>query len=328
MVLVPFADDLHCHLRQGEMMGLVTRYIRQGGCDRVLVMPNTIPPITSCAQAGEYRRQLLDIEPDVSFLMTLYLSHEISIADLRENAKSNYVQGSLEEFYPIFSEMEKLGLSLHVHGEKPGESPLHAEEKFITNLENVARAFPRLKVVAEHVSTKACIEAVERTPNLAATITAHHLFITVNDVLNKTDNITLDNINEHIKDPHLYCKPLAKTEEDREALREVIKTRSKKFFLGSDSAPHTIFSKQSENPPAGVFTQPFLMNYLATIFKEMGCMDYLEDFTSKNGAEFLGLQPKEIKWMKVLDESFTLPNTIEDMLVPFMAGQNVTKIDN
>lgn len=257
MVLVPFADDLHCHLRQGEMMGLVTRYIRQGGCDRVLVMPNTIPPITSCAQAGEYRRQLLDIEPDVSFLMTLYLSHEISIADLRENAKSNYVQGikcypvgtttnsqhgfkSLEEFYPIFSEMEKLGLSLHVHGEKPGESPLHAEEKFITNLENVARAFPRLKVVAEHVSTKACIEAVERTPNLAATITAHHLFITVNDVLNKTDNITLDNINEHIKDPHLYCKPLAKTEEDREALREVIKTRSKKFFLGSDSAPHTM----------------------------------------------------------------------------------------
>lgn len=340
---IPFADDLHCHLRQGDMMALVIRYIIQGGCDRVLVMPNTIPPITTCAQAGAYRRQLLDIEPNVDFLMTLYLSNKVTPDDLHNYAKENNVQGikcypvgtttnsqhgfkSLEEFYPLFSEMERLGLSLHIHGEQPGASPLCAEQQFITHVENVARAFPKLKVVAEHISTKQSIEAVQRIHNLGASVTPHHIFITVDDVLSDTRGVTLENITDFVKDPHLYCKPLAKSVEDRDAIRQAIKSKSEKLFLGSDSAPHSLVSKQGKTPPAGVFTQPFIMNYLATAFKQLDCFDYLEAFACKNGAMFLGLPPKQTRWLQVVeDETVTVPDTIENILVPFMAGKQIVK---
>ncbi|GIX61221.1 dihydroorotase [Babesia caballi] len=262
-------------------------------------MPNTSPPVTSCAQAGSYRQELLAVEPRVDFLMTLYLSHAVSADDLRANARANHVQGvihflarpdcprsnatpwapppthstdsrcaaprsphasqSLEEFYPLFAEMERLGLSLHIHGEQPGSSPLAAEAEFVPHVENVARAFPRLKVVAEHVSTRASLDAVSRVPNLAASVTPHHLFLTTEDVLHCSEGVTLQNITERIRDPHLYCKPLAKSAADRDALLEALKSRSPKIFLGSDSAPHPRSSKASGNPPAGVFSQPFLM---------------------------------------------------------------------
>ncbi|GFE53553.1 dihydroorotase [Babesia ovis] len=343
MLRIPFADDLHCHLRQGEMMTRVTPLIRQGGCNRVLVMPNTKPPITSCAQAGEYRRQLLEIEPNVTFLMTLYLSLQISIDDLRANAKANHVQGikcypmgmttnseygfnSLQEFYPLFAEMERLGLSLHVHGEQPGSSPLRSEAEFIHNIEAVAKAFPKLKVVAEHVSTKESLEAVARIPNLAASITPHHLYIVTEDVLKQTDGVTQENIVEHVKNPHLYCKPLAQGPEDRDALLQAIKSRSPKIFLGSDSAPHTIASKMSDTPPAGIFTQPFVMNYLATLFKQLDCLDYLEDFACRNGAAFLGLPEKEIEWIEVMDETVVVPDSIDGVIRPFLAGKEIVKI--
>ncbi|ORM40043.1 putative dihydroorotase [Babesia sp. Xinjiang] len=329
MLRVPFADDLHCHLRQGDMMSLVTPLIRQG--------------VTSCKQAGEYRKQLMDIEPKVDFLMTLYLSHKISIDDLRENAVINHVQGikcypvgmttnsdhgfkSIEEFYPLFNEMERMGLSLHVHGERPGSSPLSSEADFINHVEGVSKAFPKLKVVAEHVSTKASLEAIGRIPNLAASVTPHHLFLITEDVLEHTEGITQENIVQHVKNPHLYCKPLAQGPDDREALLEAVRSRSSKIFLGSDSAPHTIEAKMSGKPPAGIFTQPFVMNYLATVFNQLGRLDYLEEFACRNGSRFLGLPEKEPEWIEVLDETMVVPSDINGVIMPFLAGKQIVKI--
>ncbi|GBE58544.1 dihydroorotase [Babesia ovata] len=237
-----------------------------------------------------------------------------------------HVSQSLEEFYPIFSVMEELGLSLHVHGEQPGSSPLSAEAEFIPHIEHVARSFPRLKVVAEHVSTKASLDAVSRIPNLAASVTPHHLFLTTDDVLSGLDGVTLDNIASHIKNPHLYCKPLAKSADDRDALLQAIKSRSSKVFLGSDSAPHPLAAKSSANPPAGIFTQPFLMNYVATIFKQLDRLDFLEDFACRNGATFLGLPPKELNFFEIDDETFAVPPTVDDILVPFLSGHQLLKI--
>lgn len=151
---VPFADDFHTHLRQGEMMKNVVKYIRSGGCNRVLVMPNTKPSITTCKQALEYRNLLLSLEPNVDYLMTLYLSDAISVDDLKENAKNSHVQGikcypegvttnseggfqNLEKYYPLFSEVEKLNLSLHIHGESANCNPLTAEDDFVINIERV-----------------------------------------------------------------------------------------------------------------------------------------------------------------------------------------------
>ncbi|EDO08523.1 putative dihydroorotase [Babesia bovis T2Bo] len=340
---IPLADDLHCHLRQGELMSLVTPLIRHGGCNRVLVMPNTNPPITNCAQAGEYRRQLMQIEPRVTYLMTLYLSPEVSTDDIRLNAKANHVQGikcypvgmttnsehgfnSLEEYYPLFAEMERLGLSLHIHGEQPGSNPLRSEAKFVQNIISVAMAFPKLKVVAEHVSTKESLEAVLRVPNLAASITPHHLQIVTEDVLNITSGVTQANILDHVKNPYLYCKPIAQSAENRDALLQAIRTRSPKIFLGSDSAPHTIAAKNSDKPPAGIFTQPYIMGYLATIFKRLDCEDYLEAFVCRNGAEFLDLPAKNIEYMEITDETIIVPDTVGGVLKPFLAGEEITKI--
>ncbi|UVC54400.1 dihydroorotase [Theileria orientalis] len=304
-----YADDLHSHLRQGEMMKKVVKYVRSGGCNRVLVMPNTIPEISKCSQALEYRNELMELEPKVDYLMTLYLSDKVSTDDLRTNAKSCHVQGvkcypanvttnsnmgfnTLEPYYPLFREMERLNLSLHIHGESPGCSPLVAEKEFLTNIENVCRSFPSLKVVMEHVSMKPSLELVKRTHNLGATVTPHHMVLTVSDVLETTELITLENVVSHLKDPFSYCKPLAKGKEDRQGILELLEAGHPRVFLGSDSAPHTIETKMSANPPAGVYTQPFLLQYLSDTFESKGFMDKLENFCCKNGQEFLGLPPK------------------------------------
>eukprot|EP00375_Theileria_parva_P001844 XP_764519.1 dihydroorotase [Theileria parva strain Muguga] len=260
-----YADDLHCHLRQGELMEKVVKYVRKGGWfvlntyNRVLVMPNTVPEITSCSQALEYRKKLLELDPNVEYLMTLYLTDDLSSEDLRNNAKKCHVQGvkcypsgvttnsdrgfnSFEKYYPLFSEMEKIGVSLHLHGELPGAPPLTAEKEFLPIVENVCRKFSSLKVVLEHVTSKDSLQVVKRIQNLAATITPHHMRLTVLDVLNTAENVTLQNVTKHLRDPYAYCKPLAKFEEDRHAILETLKSGHPRFFLGSDSAPHTQYN--------------------------------------------------------------------------------------
>lgn len=323
---IPFADDLHSHLRQGELMNNVVKHIRSGGCNRVLVMPNTKPNIASCKQALEYRNSLLAIEPNVDYLMTLYLSDNISIDDLKENAKNSHVQGikcypagvttnseegfhSLEHYYPLFSEMEKLNLSLHIHGESVNCNPLIAEDDFLINIEKVCRSFPNLKVVAEHVSTESSIEAVYRIHNLGATITPQHMILTTSDVLSSLDIDGLKDITKKIKDPYAYCKPIAKSTKDKGAILQAIKSKHPRIFLGSDSAPHLITSKESNEPPAGIFTQPYLICYLAEIFDSISSLEFLKDFTSKNGAEFLQLQPKENEYVFIEEKSFKVINS-------------------
>uniref|UniRef100_A0A3B0NLC7 Dihydroorotase, putative n=1 Tax=Theileria annulata TaxID=5874 RepID=A0A3B0NLC7_THEAN len=338
-----YADDLHCHLRQGELMKKVVKYIRKGGCNRVLVMPNTVPEITSCSKALEYRKRLLELDPNVDYLMTLYLTDELSVEDLTNNAKKCHVQGvkcyplgvttnsdrsfevknrdkSFEKYYPVFSEMEKIGVSLHLHGELSGAPPLTAEKDFLTLIENICRRFPSLKVVLEHVTSKESLEVVKRLQNLSATVTPHHMRLTVSEVLNTAENVTLENITRHLKDPFAYCKPVAKFEEDRQAILETLKSGHPRLFLGSDSAPHTRDSKRSDNPPAGIYTQPFLLQYLSDTFEDFGFFDKLENFCCKNGQEFLQLPPKEPEYLELVKQPFKVPEEVEG-IVPFRAGQ-------
>mmetsp|Transcript_53804 Transcript_53804/g.105241 ORF Transcript_53804/g.105241 Transcript_53804/m.105241 type:complete len:376 (+) Transcript_53804:252-1379(+) len=331
---LPLADDMHVHLRQGAMMKAVTPSIRSGGCSRVLVMPNLTPPVTSSARAEEYKKELEALDPSVQYLMTLYLSPEIDKADLARAKEvgvvgvKSYPRGvttnseagveSYEGYYPIFEEMERLGLILHLHGEVPGESVLDAEARFLPNLEKLHKDFPSLRIILEHVTTKAAVEVVKKLgPSVGATVTAHHLEITIDDVVGCSRN---------------FCKPVAKRIEDREAIRSVVLEGNPKFFLGSDSAPHPTDKKNVNwKAPAGVFTTPYLLQYVADTLTRLGALHRLPGFACEFGARFFRVTPKDFSVSLTEGEGKTSVPCVElrrgEFEVPSLFGEDTLGVD-
>ncbi|KAF2819575.1 Dihydroorotase [Ophiobolus disseminans] len=277
---LPAAFDAHVHLRDGEMSQLVTPTIRKGGVNQVYVMPNLVPPITTVKQCLEYRHRLQDIEPNVSYHMSLYLHESITPEVIREAKKAgitgvksypagvttNSSSGVLdyELFYPVFEEMEKQNMILNLHGEVPStptNAPLsstkdstaitilNAEPAFLPTFKSLHKRFPNLRIILEHCSTAAALDAVRACgPTVAGTITAHHLSLIIDDWAG---------------DPFCFCKPVAKTPEDRDALLQAVVRSEGRFFLGTDSAPHDRGKKRGEDKvAAGVFTQPYAVGYV------------------------------------------------------------------
>eukprot|EP00397_Hematodinium_sp_SG-2012_P046067 GEMP01051931.1.p1 GENE.GEMP01051931.1~~GEMP01051931.1.p1 ORF type:complete len:340 (-),score=61.75 GEMP01051931.1:484-1503(-) len=326
---LPYADDFHVHLRQADIMKVVTPWVRRGGISRCIVMPNTTPPITTTAMAKEYRAQLMAADDGVDYMMTLYLSPEITLEDLgraqeaRVTGVKSYPRGvttnseagveSYEQYYPIFEKMEELGLVLHLHGEVPNVCVLTAEEMFLKELETLHQNFPKLKIVLEHASTAAAVEMIQNLgATVCATVTCHHLELCVDDALGCCHN---------------YCKPVPKLPCDLAALRRVVFSGNPKFFLGSDSAPHVRSKKEGPQAAAGVFTQPLLLAYLAHNFDKAGHLDKLIPFVSQFGSDFFGLpRHTEIK-VRLVRREQTVPEMYgEDQLggdgiVPFRRGQ-------
>ena len=314
-------------------MKSVVPSITKGGVGRVLVMPNLSPPITSVDAAKKYREDLMAIDPNIEYFMTLFLSPAITIEELaRARTEANvigvksYPRGvttgsdtgveSYETYYPLFSEMERLGLSLHLHGEVPDRCVMKAEEDFLTNLFKIHSDFPNLKIVLEHVTTEAAINAVLACGStVAATITVHHIDLTISDVVG-------NNIN--------FCKPVAKLGSDRDAIRRAIQSGNAKFFFGSDSAPHLLAKKQNHcGCPAGIFTQPSIAQYLADAFDRLGCLDKLENFACKYGSDFLNLppRPQPVRQISLQRSPFKVPESFavdgEGEIYPFRAGQEL-----
>ncbi|GFF37890.1 dihydroorotase, homodimeric type [Aspergillus udagawae] len=296
---LPAAADMHVHLRQGKMMELVVPQIRKGGVDTVFVMPNLVPPVTSVAQALEYKAQLQAIEPN-SLLTGPYQS--VTPETIREAAAAGitgvkvYPQGvttnsaagvrDYDEFIPVFAEMEKHDMVLNLHGEVPGSpgsdiTDMNAEEKFLPTLKMLNERFPRLRIILEHCSTEAALEAVRScSSSVAATITAHHLYLT----------------HHSCENPLAFCKPLPKTSKDRDALLRAVCSGDPKFFFGSDSAPHPRIAKQggaegTAKPPAGVFTQPCVVQYVLLALEEGVERGVIanEDITQEKLANFLSV---------------------------------------
>ncbi|KAF2861285.1 Dihydroorotase [Piedraia hortae CBS 480.64] len=297
-VILPAAADMHVHLRSGTMSELVVPTIRQGGVNTVFVMPNLQPPVTSVEGAMAYKAQLEKLEPGVEFLMSLYLHGDMTPATITAAKKAgiagvkSYPQGlttnsdsgvvSYEDFYPVFAEMERLDMVLNLHGEVPSSQDvgrdvtvLNAEEEFLPILKELHARFPKLRIVLEHCTTAAAIETVKACgPTVAATITAHHLFMVVDDWAG---------------DPHCYCKPVAKLPRDRWALVKAVVGGNKKFFFGSDSAPHAIESKRADSVAAGVFTQPHAVGYVVEALAEAVRQRVVkeEEITEEGLANFL-----------------------------------------
>ncbi|KAI2790721.1 putative dihydroorotase [Penicillium oxalicum] len=314
-VKLPASADFHVHLRDGPMMELVTPTIRQGGVNTVFVMPNLVPPITTVDHALDYKKRLQAIEPNVNYLMSLYLHESITPETIVEAKKrgitgvksypagvtTNSSSGVVDytSFYPVFAEMERQGLILNLHGEAPSKGDvtvLSAEERFLPILAELHARFPKLRIILEHCTTAAAIEAVKQCgPTVAGTITAHHLSII---------------IDSWAGDPFCFCKPVAKTPADRDALLRAAASGNPKFFFGSDSAPHPSASKRGgEKIAAGVFTQPYTTQVVLDSFEqavENGVLkdeditpEIVEGFMSKFGRAFYAIGEEQQDFIKV-----------------------------
>lgn len=333
--------DMHVHLRSGNMMKLIAPTVREGGVSIAYIMPNLVPPVTTLKQVIEYKKELEALAPKTTFLMSFYLCKEITPELIDEAAKLEAIQGvkcypagvttnssqgvdpnDFTPFYPVFEALERNNLVLNLHGEKPGshEEDIHilnAEPEFLPALVKLSKDFPNLKIILEHCTTAKAIETVDlihqENPHskVAATITAHHLSLTIDDWAGNPIN---------------FCKPVAKLPSDRRALIEAATSGKPYFFFGSDSAPHPLLSKARHvGVCAGVYTQSFALAYLADAFEKVGALDKLKGFASDFGRSFYNVKSvvcnDEVVLVKrevVVPEAF---GNDELTVVPFKAGK-------
>ena len=301
--------DWHVHLRQGQMSELIAPHVKKGGMQLAYVMPNLSPPLTNAEQASQYVKDLEALAPGTKFFGTMYLSPALTPDEIRKAAAAgirgvkSYPRGvttnsdggieDYEVYYPVFEAMEEAGMVLNLHGEVPSDANqgicvLNAEARFLSHLEKIHARFPRLRVVLEHATTRAAVDCVRRLGDtVGCTITPHHLALIVDDWAGRPVN---------------FCKPVAKTPDDRAALQEVVREGHPRFFLGSDSAPHPLASKYpspasvgstkdfvaSCGCAAGIYTSAVLLPLCATILESFGALDKLEAYVSTNGRAFYG----------------------------------------
>lgn len=328
-------DDWHVHLRDGAMLARVAPdTARQFG--RAIVMPNLTPPITGVEQAADYRQRILDATAASGFepLMTLYLTETTTPAVIVQAKASGFVHGV--KLYPagatthsdagvrdlakcdaVFAAMEEHGMPLLVHGEvtTPLVDVFDREQVFIArHLVPLTQRFPRLRIVLEHITTRQAVEFVKSAgPNVAATITAHHLLYSRNAMF--TGGLR----------PHFYCLPVLKREEHRWALIAAATSGSSKFFLGTDSAPHARNKKEAACGCAGIYTAHAALELYAEIFEKAQALDKLEGFASVHGAAFYGL-PVNQKTVTLERIEWRVPDTLGDggdAIVPLRAGETL-----
>ena len=309
-------DDWHLHLRDGAMLRAVLPWTARDFA-RAIIMPNLVPPVVTGARAAAYRDRILAALPDgAAFepLMTLYLTEDTDPEDVAAahasglvkavklypaGATTNSASGvtNFDTVRPTLERMAEIGLPLCVHGEvtDPEIDIFDREAVFIDRvLDPVRMATPGLRVVMEHITTADAVAyARAQDDSLGATITTHHLVINRNHILAGG-----------IK-PHYYCLPVAKRETHRLALRNAATSGEARFFLGTDSAPHTDANKLLPCGCAGCFTAPNTMPILAHVFEEDGALDQLEAFTSRNGPAFYRLP--------VNTDTITLARTAPDL---------------
>ena len=331
-------DDWHLNLRSGSVLNTVIGHTAaQFG--RAIIMPNLRPPVATVAQALQYRAEILSALPaDSKFepLMTLYLTGNTQIEEIAKVAESEYVHAfklypagattnsengvaDLEAAYPLFAQMEKLGVPLLLHGEvtDPDCDIFDREKIFIdTQLSAITRRFPGLRIVVEHLTTREAVEFVtDANANVAATITPQHLKFNRNIML--AGGIR----------PHYYCLPVLKREHHRLALVAAATSGNPKIFLGTDSAPHFSSLKENSCGCAGCYNAPLAMALYAEVFEQAQALDKLEGFASFYGADFYGL-PRNQSVINLQKQDWTVPERYQvdadAAITPLLAGERLT----
>src|SRR4051812_128861 len=329
-------DDWHLHLRDGEAMkAVLADSAKRFG--RAIVMPNLKPPVTTVAQASEYRGRILAALPprsDFEPFMTLYLTDNTSAMEIHKAKASGIVKAV--KYYPAgattnsdqgvtdvrkcmvaMKAMAETGLPLLVHGEvtDPKVDVFDREKAFIEEtMMPLIQQFPALRIVMEHITTANAVNFILSAPdNVAATITAHHLLMSRNDMFRGGIH------------PHHYCLPILKREKHKLALIEAATSGNPKFFLGTDSAPHARHTKETACGCAGIYTAHAGIELYAEVFDAAGALDKLELFASVQGANFYGVEHNR-RTITLLRSAWIVPEEIpygREVLVPLRAGSSV-----
>ena len=330
-------DDWHLHLRDGETLSTTVPHSSRTFA-RAIVMPNLKPPVTTVEQALAYRQRIISNIPEGrSFepLMTLYLTEKLDPEEVQRaydeqcvhaikfypaGATTNSESGvaELECVYPAIEEMAELGLPLLIHGEVTDEHVdiFDRERVFIDNvLSPLTQKFPKLKIVLEHITTKEAVDFVNsQGDNVAATLTPHHLMLDRNDLL-------VGGVK-----PHYYCLPILKRSSHRRALIEAATSGSPKFFLGTDSAPHAIETKETSCGCAGIYSAHAALELYAEIFEAANALDKLEGFASFFGADFYKL-PRNSAQITLSKNPLSVPAEYifgDSTVIPMRAGETVS----
>ena len=328
-------DDWHLHLRDAEALAAVAPMTAKQFA-RAIVMPNLKPPVTTVKQAVEYADRIIAAVGDSEFepLMTLYLTDNTSAEEIVAASKSCFVKAV--KLYPAgattnsddgvtdirhcddaIAAMEEYGVPLLIHGEVTDVDidVFDREKVFIERtLLPLLQRHPRLKVVFEHITTADAVDFVmSADERIGATITVHHLMYNRNAMFRGGIR------------PHMYCLPILKREQHRQALRDAVASGNSKFFLGTDSAPHPQHAKESSCGCAGVFSAHAAIEMYATVFDQLGALDKLEAFASFHGPDFYGL-PRNEDSITLERTEWTIPDAYpmgDEQLIPLMAGEPI-----
>ncbi|WP_323126665.1 dihydroorotase [Arcobacter sp. FWKO B] len=319
--------DMHLHLRDNDMLNLVAP-LTSKTFSGAIIMPNLVPPVTTKEAVVAYKQRILQACKGDSFepYMTLFFQNYTKefLTDVKEdilaiklypagittNSETGVSSMDVETLRPTLEAMSELGIPLCIHGETNG-FVMDREAEFMPIYASIASAFPNLKIIMEHITTKAAVDMLDIYPNLYATITLHHLLITLDDVAGG------------MLKPHLFCKPIAKRDEDRAALLNVALGAHPKVCFGSDSAPHPKHKKESCGCAAGVFTAPIALQVLTELFEKHNCLDNLQKFISDNAVRIYGINPPQ-KTITLEKVDFKVPQNYQnetEIVVPMYADE-------
>ena len=329
-------DDWHTHLRDGDVLKDTVRDISRY-MGRAIIMPNLIPPVTDTESALAYRDRILDAQPSPTFspLMVIYLTDNTSPEEIKKAKASGHVYAaklypagattnsdsgvtSIDKIRPALQAMQEVGMPLLIHGEVTHNHVdiFDREKAFLdTVLGPIVEEFSSLKIVLEHITTADAVKFVQNAgDNVAATITAHHLMFNRNHML--AGGIR----------PHFYCLPILKRNTHQQALVDAATSGSKKFFLGTDTAPHAKGMKEAACGCAGSYTAHAAIELYAEVFEQAGALDKLEGFASFNGPDFYGL-PRNTDTITLVKESWTVAEEMQfgsSTVVPIKAGETIS----
>jgi len=320
--------DMHLHLRDNDMLTLVAPLTSKTFAGAI-IMPNLVPAIDTKEAVIEYKNRInnaVDKEHNFTPFMTLFfkpytrefledVKDEISAiklypAGITTNSEGGVQTIDTEALAPTLNAMADLNIPLCVHGETNG-FVMDREQEFMSVYEALASAFPKLKIIMEHITTKDAVDMLDKYENLYATITLHHLIITLDDVAGG------------MLQPHLFCKPIAKRPIDRDALLKVAIEGHPKVMFGSDSAPHPKHAKEACGCAAGVFTSPIAIQVLVDLFEKNNKLNNLQKFLSDNACNIYNMKPST-KTITLVKENFVVPALYEfkkEQVVPMYAKE-------
>lgn len=325
------ALDMHLHLRDNDMLKLVAP-LTSDHFSGALIMPNLQPPITTKKALLVYKEKILKACKDDGFepYLTIFFQVDYTYEFLKKikdeiiavklypfgvttNSETGVSSMDVEVLRPTLESMSKLNIPVCVHGETQG-FVMDREKEFLPIYESLAINFPDLKIIMEHISTKDTIDLLQKYDNLYATITIHHLLLTLDDLAGGMLN------------PHAFCKPIVKRPEDRDALQELALSAHPKVMFGSDSAPHQKDLKECDDGAAGVFTAPIALQLLTQFFEQHGKLANLNAFVSLNAQNIYNLKPIE-KSIHLIKKDFVVPDKYtfkDEVVVPLFAQETLS----